>query len=78
VKREMAFNKTISGKVVSCAVCSWWAPLMGDDIAAISKEFDAHICADDRVYKKLLTVPTTLCTGLGTVRSISGTILPGS
>jgi hypothetical protein len=46
MKREMVLNKTVSGKVVSCSVCSWWVPVMSEDIEAISKEFEAHVCAD--------------------------------
>jgi hypothetical protein len=59
MEREMVLNKTLSGKVVSCTVCSWWAPVMSDDIDAISKEFDAHVCADHPPLKDIEKPPTS-------------------
>ena len=46
MKRAMEWKKTPGGRVVTCTACSWWIPVIGDDIEAPSKEFDAHVCAD--------------------------------
>jgi hypothetical protein len=53
MKRVMIWTKTLSGKVVSCTVCSWWAPVVSEDVDAISKGFDAHICADHPPVKEV-------------------------
>jgi len=53
MKRVMVWKKTVSGKVVSCTVCSWWAPVMSEDIEAVSKEFEAHVCADHPPLKNI-------------------------
>jgi hypothetical protein len=36
-----------------CTVCSWWAPVMSEDLDAITKEFDAHVCADHPPLKNI-------------------------
>jgi len=46
MKRVMVWKKSVSGKVVTCTVCAWWAPVISEDLDAISKEFEAHVCAD--------------------------------
>jgi hypothetical protein len=46
VRRSMETKVTPSGKVVTCAVCSWWAPMMRQDISAAAEEFEAHICTE--------------------------------
>jgi hypothetical protein len=43
-RRSMGTRMTPGGKVVICTVCSWWSPMMGQNISAAAKEFDAHIC----------------------------------
>jgi len=58
MKRVMEWKKTVGGKVVSCTVCSWWAPVMSDDLDAITKEFNAHVCADHPPLKSSEKPPT--------------------
>jgi hypothetical protein len=49
----MEWKKTLSGRVVYCTVCSWWVPVMSEDLEAITKEFDAHVCADHPPLKDI-------------------------
>jgi len=53
MKRVMEWKKTLSGRVVYCNVCSWWAPVISADLEAITKEFDAHVWADHAPLKDL-------------------------
>ena len=53
MKRAMEWKKAPGGKVVSCTGCSWWAPVISEDIDAISKEFGAHVCADHPPLKDI-------------------------
>jgi hypothetical protein len=53
MKRVMEWKKTIGGRVVYCTACSWWAPVLSEDLEAITKEFDAHICADHPPLKDI-------------------------
>ena len=53
MKRVLVWNKTLGGRTISCTVCSWWAPVMTDDLDAISKEFDAHVCDDHPPLKNI-------------------------
>ena len=46
MKRAKAWKMTPCGKAVTCTACSWWAPMMGEDISSVDKEFDTHVCAD--------------------------------
>lgn len=53
MKRGMEWKKTPSGRVVSCTVCSWWIPVMSEDIEAPGKEFEAHVCAEHPPLKEM-------------------------
>jgi hypothetical protein len=44
VRRSMGTKTTPSGKAVTCNFCSWWAPMIGQNISAAVEDFDAHIC----------------------------------
>jgi hypothetical protein len=52
-RRSMATNVTPGGKVVTCAACCWWAPVIGQDISGAAKEFDAHICTEHPSVKDI-------------------------
>ncbi len=52
-RRSMGTRITPSGKAVTCTVCSWWAPIMGRDISAAAKEFEAHVCSENRPLKSM-------------------------
>jgi hypothetical protein len=52
-RRSMGTKMTPGGKAVTCTVCSWWAPILGQDITAAAKEFDAHVCSEHRPLKNI-------------------------
>jgi hypothetical protein len=49
MKRVTDRKKTLSGRVVYCTVCSWWAPVMSERLEAITGEVDAQVCVDHPV-----------------------------
>jgi len=46
MKRLLEWKTTPSGKVVTCTLCSWWIPLIGDNMSAAAEEFDGHVCSE--------------------------------
>ena len=58
VRRSMGTKMTPGGKVVVCTVCSWWSPMMGHNVSAAAKEFDAHICTDHPPVHGIQKPPT--------------------
>jgi hypothetical protein len=34
------------GTIVTCSECAWWAPIHGDDVGWVGKEFEFHGCSD--------------------------------
>ena len=53
MKRIMQWEKTPGGVVLTCAVCSWWAPLLESDFSAAIKGFEGHVCADHQPLKEM-------------------------
>ena len=57
IRRSMETKITPNGKAVTCTACSWWAPMMGQDVSAASKEFDTHVCSEHRPLKGIEKPP---------------------